>query len=317
MPEQTGPPPLNPDRAKNPSAPDENAFLWFDGILEGPLGDRDMLRAAATRLDAIGVVAANLEIEGGKFSILLDDSGKRMSQVSDSQRSTLMQTIQEIVDHAADPNKVESTLRCTEVTSSTVHETLFALRDGRVEKVTRGRLVNDDDMRRSPRPISVLGESFEGTKSKRLVYGSLVVLFCLAMSFQLGLVDRFLAPKAEEIKIEHRLFGDYLSSTMESNWGVYTLTIQRGDGFPQTMASFEIKTKAAKRMEDAATLGALARGETVYVQLLGDKGEAIYEKGVSLKPLLLDSDATLKVLIPGLRKAASLRLALTPKSMPR
>lgn len=313
MPEGNGPPPLSADRTKSAEPRDENAFFWFDGILEGPIGDRDALRSAVIKLDAIGIVSVNLELDGGKYSVLLDDKSKLLEGVNDAQRLKLIQSIQDIVELSAAPNKVESTLRCTEVSSSSVHETLFALQNGKVEKISRRRSANSDDLLRRPRPISVLGETFVGGKSRRLMIGGLIVLFCLAIGIQFGIADRIFAPEPSEITIEHRQFGNYLTSSMDKKWGVYTLTITRGESFPSSMAEFDAIAKAAARLDESATLGVLARGETAYIQMLDDKDGVLYQKGVSLKPLLLADDASIQVLMPGFRKTSSIQLALAPR----
>ena len=160
MPEGNGPPPLNVDRKVNSDPADENAFLWFDGILEGPIGDRDALRAAVLRLDAIGIVNANLEIDGGRFSVLLDDRSKFMNRVTDNERTRLVESIQAIVDMSPSAERVESTLRCTEVNAQSVHETLFAVKGGKIERVSRARSANSDDLLRRPRPILCFRREF-------------------------------------------------------------------------------------------------------------------------------------------------------------
>ena len=132
---------------------------------------------------------------------------------------------------------------------------------------------------------------------------------------QLGLVDRFLAPEADEVNLDHGLFGAYLDSSIEKNWGIYTLTIKRGETFPNTMSEFLAIAKTSDKLDDAAAVGALARGETLYVQMLDDKDAILYQKGISLKPLLLKSDTKIDVVIPGFRKAKNLYLALTPRPM--
>ena len=315
MPEEAGPPPLDKTKSNTSSiSPDENAFLWFDGILEGPVGDRERLRACTNSLGALGIVKSSLEIEGGKFSLLLDDQSRKIAGISDGDRRSLMDFLQEIVDSSPDPSRVESTLRCTEIHSGTANETLFAVNQGQFEKVSRSRSTNSDDLRRKPRPTSVIGQEFESPKSKRILVVAAVVIAAILVLWQSGIVDQMLAPEASAIAINQGPFGDVLDLDLTKKLGVYELTVSRGNDYPATMGEIKNRINNAADLRSAAMLGAIARGEVVFVQMADADGELLFEKGIGLKALLLEPDAKIRVPIPGRRKASGLFLALTPDS---
>ncbi len=313
MPEGTSPPPLDPHKATktDPAV----GFLWFDGILEGPVGDRDMLRHSTNRLDAIGIVGTNLEIEGGKFSILLDDRSRKMSATSQRDRQRFVDLVEEVVSLSSDPMRVESTLRCTEIQGATAQETLFAVAGGKIQKISRTRKATNEDYVRKPRPTSVMGQEFESPKSRKIFVATLVAFCAVAVAWQFGVIDKAMAPAANEIVIKQDTFGSLLAVDIKKNWGIYSVTLSRGQDFPQSMSQFMAKVAAAPTMKEAAMFGAVARGETIYVRLVDENEDVLFEKGLSMKPLLLDRDGEVTVLVPGMRVAQSLHLALAP--MPR
>ncbi len=316
MPDDGGPPPLQRNKPSI-SRTDDQSFLWFDGILEGPVGDRDLLKSCTIRIDAIGIVQANLEIDGGRFSILLDDKSRRMDGIRDEQRARLLALFQEIVDLSPNPLGVESTLRCTEVTKDGVQETLFALQDGQFQRVSRTRKANSGDLARKPRPISVIGGEFENPNQRRVILGGAVLFVLSFLGWQMGVVHLALTPEPQEISVNHGLFENMIASDLSKKWGVYTLSIYRGDDFPKTMSAFDSAIKSAKKLNRGAMLDALAHGNVIYVQLIDSADNIVFQKGLSLKPLLLSSEAKLQMQIQGHKDAKSIRLALTPAPLSR
>lgn len=311
MPDDGGPPPL---QLRKPSASrtDDESFLWFDGILEGPLGDRDMLKACTTRLDAIGIVQSNLEIEGGRFSILLDDKSRQMARIDDNQRGRLLALLQEIVDLSPNTARVESTLRCTEVTDSGAQETLFALQGGQFQRVSRARKTSSEDLARKPRPTSVIGHEFENPNHRRAILGVAVLIMLGFMGWQLGIVHLALAPDPQEIVMDYDLLENVIATDLSKKWGVYTLSVFRDNEFPKTMSAFDAAIKSAKQLDRSAMFSAVARGDVIYVQLIDSSGDIVFQKGLSLKPLLLDSKEKIQIQIRGHKDAKRVRLALTP-----
>ncbi len=316
MPDDGGPPPLQQKKPSISRANDQS-FLWFDGILEGPVGDRGLLKSCTIRIGAIGIVQANLEIDGGRFSILLDDKSRRMDGIRDEQRARLLALFQEIVDLSPNPLGVESTLRCTEVTQDGVQETLFALQDGQFQRVSRTRKANSGDLSRKPRPISVIGGEFETPNQRRVILGVAVLFMLGFLGWQMGVVHLALTPEPQEISVNHGLFEDLIATDLSKKWGVYTLSIFRGGNFPDTMAAFDSAIKSTKKLDRGAMLNAVAHGDVIYVQLIDSANDIVFQKGLSLKPLLLSPENKIQMQIRGHKDAQSIRLALTPAPLSR
>src|ERR1700733_4318395 len=88
-------------------------FAWFDGIVEGRLGDASAVRAAAERTNRAGLGRMDVGVDGGRFSLLMDDATVPAARMTDENRRALAVALNEIAAAAEGP--VESTLRCTEV----------------------------------------------------------------------------------------------------------------------------------------------------------------------------------------------------------
>src|SRR5262247_1440797 len=122
----TVPPPLDPA---------EPRFAWFDGIVEGRLGDASLVRDAASRANAVGFGRMDVGVDGGRFSVLMSEDTVRARWMTDENRRLFANTLAEIAAASAGP--VESTLRCTEVFRHEVRETLFLAEGASIRALTR------------------------------------------------------------------------------------------------------------------------------------------------------------------------------------
>src|SRR4051812_4968194 len=101
------------DDAPPPLASSAPRFAWFDGIVEGRVGDVASVRAAVERANATGFGRMDVGVDGGRFSVLMDDATVPASRMTDENRCALAGALNEIAVASAGP--IESTLRCTEV----------------------------------------------------------------------------------------------------------------------------------------------------------------------------------------------------------
>ncbi len=314
MPEQPEPPPLHRRRTPPPAMaePSHSAWYWFDGLVEGPLKDPLEIQQAAHRLEAVGITRVHLEIEGGRFSLLMDDTAHSITGTEDSQRLAFMEHLQNLVDLSTAPDQVESTIRCTEVDGQEVRETLFSCSQGVMDRLSRVRRATAADLSRRPRPTSMVGGNFKNSPWRRPVLVLAVILATLGLAWQTGVVDRMLAVEAESLQVSAGPLDNFLNMSVEKEWGQYIVTLERGTHFPKDRVAFKTLAEAAQDMEHAVALQALARGDVFFVHLVGEDGKLIFEKSISLRTLLLAPESQVEVILPGSRTAARIELALTP-----
>ena len=84
------------EAARPPGGPVRHG--WFAGILEGRRGDVETLRNAVRRLNALGLAHADLQLEGGRFNLLLDERIVPGSRFGPEVSTAFVERLQEIVD---------------------------------------------------------------------------------------------------------------------------------------------------------------------------------------------------------------------------
>ena len=139
--------------ANDDAAPDWTAtprFGWFAGVLEGSVGNRDEMRAAADAVRDLGIVGCDLEILGGRFSFLFDEDPVPGERLTVDRQDELLASLAALVEAAADGAAVESTLRSSLVHPTSVVETLFSVRGGQLEPISRRRDLEERDRAREP-----------------------------------------------------------------------------------------------------------------------------------------------------------------------
>lgn len=285
--------------------PGEPRFAWFDGIFEGRLGDAEAVRAAAARSNATGFGRMDVGVDGGRFSVLMDDSTVPASRMNDENRRLLANALAEMASASAGP--VESTLRCTEVFRNEVRETLFLPEGGRIRALTRTRPVTDADLFRSdaaPAPPPSMGRG-------RLAVVLLMLLIAFGVAaWASGWVDRLLSAKSEELRIETGPFADLVDVAVEKSWGDYKVTLRRGRGFPVENARLAELRANATTPADRAALDAVATGGEIWLRLEDREGRGLSATRTELRPLVSAADRTVEARLDGRITASRIRLSL-------
>jgi hypothetical protein len=283
----------------------EPRFAWFDGIFEGRLGDAAAVRAAAARSNVTGFGRMDVGVDGGRFSVLMDDSTVPPSRMTDENRRLLANALAEMASASSGP--VESTLRCTEVFRNEVRETLFLPEGGQIRALTRTRPVTDADLFRSldpaPPPPSM------GRGRLAIVLALLVVAFGVA-AWSSGWVDRLLSAKSEELRIETGPFADFLDVSVAKSWGDYKVTLRRGKGFPVENARLAELRANAVTPADRAAVDVVATGGELWLRLEDAEGHGLAATRTELRPLVSAADRTVETQLAGRITAARVRLSL-------
>lgn len=293
------------DDAPPPLDSGEPRFAWFDGIVEGRLGDAAAVRDAASRANATGFGRMDVGVDGGRFSVLMDDTTVPASRMTDANRGALANALSEIAGASAGP--VESTLRCTEVFRNEVRETLFLAEGGAIRALTRTRPVTEADNFRNPE--SPAPPPSMGRGRLAVVLALFLVAFGI-VAWTSGWVDRLLAAKSGAIRIETGPFADFIDVEVAKSWGVYEVKLRRGPGFPVANERLaELRAKASTPAERAA-LDVVAQGGEIWLRLEDEEGHGLAAAQTDLRPLVSGPDRTADAELPGRITAARVRLSL-------
>jgi len=285
-------------------------YGWFDGILRGKLDtDGHEIRAGVDALNALGVARADLEIEGGTFSILMDETTVSGNRLGSDQANGFVAGVQRLIDVSGQPNTVESTLRCTMVAGDTVQETLFGVSDGRLHPVSQSRAIEDRDRKRAPRVPAGPGFGDLGRGKALALIAAFVVLFGL-LAWKNGYIDRLLTASAETISLETGSFGAMLELGVSGNWGNYAVVVSRGTAYPQDARAVDRLLSRAVSSADRAAVNAVGDGGTVWVQLQDAQGKVLASAKVSLRSLLSDPERKAEASLPGRIGARKIVLSL-------
>lgn len=291
----------------------------FAGVLEGGVEDAASLRNAAARIERLGVVGCDLEVDGGRFSFLFDEAPVPGERLDAAARESLVEGLQAVVAASARPAEVESTLRCSLVYGADVVETLFGIVGPELRGISRRRPLEASDRVAASTagdlaPSSAL-ESLGGTGRRHGV----VVLLLLALggvllAWQSGylslLRDGLYASDAEALASTAGPFGETLELTLESRFATYECTVARGARYPITAEDVEALLRAAVTAEDRAAATAVADGDTIWIRLLTEEGETVEAASVSLRSLLTDPEGTVQCKLRARLRGRRVDLAL-------
>ena len=286
-------------------------YTWFDGIVEGGRFDDAKLRTLSRSFNALGLATADLELDGGRFSILLADGsipGQRMTAVLQEE---FLRLLTDFVDHVPETVNVESTLRCTQVFEDRVVESLFGIVGRQMRCVSRVRSINDDDRRRDPSFAMPPKEDWQGISRGRIVFVAAVLFVGLGLLvWNQGIVDRLLAVDAAALAVEQGDFLQMLVVDVKDDWGNYVVEVGRGPGYPQTPEEGARLVGGALTPAGRAAVNAVANGQVVYVRLENGKGDVLAFARLELRALVVRADATVRAVLPGRISAESVVLGL-------
>jgi hypothetical protein len=281
-------------------------YARFDGILEGRRDAIGPLEAAVHELRALPGIEADLLVEAGRFSVLLDDRPIRGGAPGQEQ---LLAALQRLVEASAEPEAVESTLRCTRVYDDRVVETVFAPLRGTMRGVSRVRAVTGEDRERAPRVEPAPGLPRFARRQLAVIVPLVVIAFSLLV-WRSGLVDRVFAASATEVTTAAGPFGRMLAVEVGANWGNYEVTVRRGVDYPESADAVRALIEDAVTSADRAAINAVADGGRVFAQLRDDGGTALAFVELELRPLLSAADATVVAYLPGRMSARTVALSL-------
>lgn len=324
------PPSLRPrsdgDSGQNPEVVDAGItgsprYAWFAGVLEGRVRDANGLRSALSRLKALDIVPCDLEINGGRFSFMFDEAPVRGDKLSVERQDDLVESLQRFVEASADATGVESTLRGSLVYAESVVETLFAVKAGTIEPVSRKRALDTRDRELAPDDAAGdgawagLDAPFRG-KSLRggLMLLALLLLGGSLLAWQSGyfglLRDSFFAEGTDEAAIETGLFKDTLTLTAERKLASYRCEIRRGANYPETPADIEALVAAAATTGERAAMNAVADGKTIWLRVVDKDGVTLAATRVNLSALLTEPNGVLQSKIRARAGTVRVELAL-------
>lgn len=291
-----------------PQAPPTGApqRLSIEGILDGRITDASMLRAAVDALGQCGAGPFRVDLDGGRFSLIAEQpehSGEGFDQAA---QTLFLEHLQQVVD-AADPGSVETNLRCKLVYPDQVAETLFSVRDGTVEPLTRRRPRSSRDA------VPTLPSAPVGGMSRKqlLILAPLVLVGGLLIAWQSGWLDRAFAASAEAITADAGPFGDMIDVTVERSWGNYIVTLKRGEAYPTTPASLAERRDAAESIADRAAVDLVGNGGELFVHLRNENGDVLHQARTELRALLADADGSVTARLSGHPGAHELVLSLS------
>ena len=294
--------------ANEPWPPGPIDHARFGGILEGRHDDPEALADIVARLNELGLVTAELEVDGGRYSLMLDDRRIPGSRMSDAALAVVLECLTDLVEASNHPGTAESTLHCAEFTREAVRETLFVPQDGRMNALSRVRPIEAGPDEPDPGDVA---KAFRGVGRKRALWIAAALLIAFGVTaWKSGYLDRLFSRDPERIALDTGPFGSDLAVRVQRSWGNYEVTIRRGRTFPTTGEEIAARRDAAPDLAQRAALGILSEGGTIYLQLRDGAGEVLVATSAELRPLLSSEDGEVTARLPGRIAARAIRLDL-------
>jgi len=294
-------------------------YGWFAGVLEGRVDEIPPLRAAARRIEALGIVGCDLEVDGGRFSFLFDEAPVPGARLTEEAQASLVDGLQSLVATGSRPGEVESTLRCSLVFDADVVETLFTQVGGEMKPISRRRPLDERDRVHASAvadhgPMSGLESLGRMSRGRGLALLLLVLVGGALYAWKSGYVslprDALLSSGAEALVITRGPFGDTLELKVESRFAMYECKVSRGPGYPATAEAVEALLSAAVTAEDRAAANAVGDGNMIWIRLLAADGKTVDAVSVSLRVLLANPDGVIERSLRARLTGARVDLAL-------
>jgi hypothetical protein len=299
--------------ADEPIAPPEGPvrYAWFGGLLDGRRRDDARLEQAVARGNRLGLARMDLDVDGGKFSVLFDDNAVAGEVMTAEKADQLLEVLNDVLA-SAEPATVESTLRCTEVYDDAAVDTLFTPNRDKIECVSRSRAIAAEDRSHAPPAAEPLIQLPRMGRRQALGLLALVLVAFGLLAWQVGLVDRIAGRSGEALEIDPGPFGDVLAVEVVSRWGNYRVTLRRGTGWPGDAAAAQARIDAAVSNEEGAAMRAVADGRDIWVHVRDAEGEVLEARELGLARLLRDGteDRAVVVVLPGRISARTVTLGL-------
>ncbi|MEM8882760.1 MAG: hypothetical protein AAGD14_01670 [Planctomycetota bacterium] len=278
----------------------------FGGILDGRVDTPETLQEAARRLGDVGVATVDLDIDGGRFTLMLEEDWVAGERMTDEAMQAFVAELQRFIDTTADPVSVESTLSCVQIYGNAVLETLFQTRGGQLSVFGRARPIEEDDAAFEQR-TELQREIARVDKRKAIGIVALLMIGFGLMAWHSGYVDRLMAASASSLTLDAGPFEGMLSMSVEKKWGLYHVTLAPAAAFPEEGAEIPAGSDRARR----AAWRIAESGGTLYVQLRSASGEVLESVEGELRVLVAGGeDRAVVVRLPGRIEGARVRLDL-------
>ena len=305
------PPPTDGEGDVPPKEPEGAVrLLWFDGILDAPRpGDTERLRKGVARMNSSGLGRVDLSVDGGQFSLLMEEAVTPGDRVNEAGRDELRAGLEEVIAQVPEGGVVESALRCTEVFPEETRETLFTVTGGQLRMLARLRPVSAQDMDRDPARQRIVPPIAIGRRALLLI----AVLFLVGLgltAWRAGYLDRAFGAGAEDLEQNAGAFEDLLKMEVESSWGKLLVKIRRGERYPKDPAAAKALVDAATSSADRAAVNAVADGDSIWIRLEDADGKVLAAVETDLRALVTAEDGEVEVKLSSMISAQTLRLAL-------
>ncbi len=300
-----------PEPALPAGAPES---VTFDGILDGRVGDEEGLRQRAAELGRCGGGRFLLEVDGGRFSLLPEGDTVPGAGFAEPGQQAFLQALTALLGAAAE-RSVESTLRCTMVYRAQVVETLFRVADGRVAPLSRVRPRRPDEG--APELPAGLAERHGFGRRELLIAVLLLVVGGAWVTWRYGLLDRVMAARAESLQVEAGPFGRLLRVEVSRSWGVYRISVLRGEAYPADAAALQAAQAAAAGLPERAAVEVVGNGGEMWVQIQDGEGRVLEAARIELRPLVVDPAGKVGLDLGGRMDAARIALSLTRGETPK
>lgn len=318
-------PPPRPGANPDPEVVDDGApsgpprYGWFGGVLEGRVGDPTALRKAFEELDRSTAVPCDLDVDGGRFSLLFAEATVDGASLTVERQDQLLEGLGRVLAQSADPAAAESTLRGSLVFGGEVVETLFAVRDGRLDPVSRKRPLSQRDPSGGDARAGSLGgldaPFRDVARGRGIMVLALVLVGGSLAAWRSGYVslayDAITAPAADEVEVSTGVFAETLSLELDRRFTDYVCEIDRGALYPATPEDANALMDGAATTGERAAMSAVADGETIWVRVVDDEGLTLSAERIELRALLAEDEGPIETRVRARAGGVRVELALS------
>ncbi len=167
---------------------------WFDGILDLPAGDIESVREAVARINRVGYTKLDWDLEGGRVSLLADDTPIPPARMKESIRSDFLRAMEGLMEVLPPEGARESTLRCVEVYQEEVRETLFVPEGRTIRAVSRLRPTVEHDRVGTEDGKTIVPVASYG-RGRLILLGVLFFVLGALLVWRGRYLDRILSPR--------------------------------------------------------------------------------------------------------------------------
>lgn len=301
-----------PDPPHDPAVPPPTGAplsVHFDGILDGRVVDAPALQAAAEALSQLGGGTFQVDIDGGRFSLLPAGEELPGDRFDEAAQARFVKLLGDVLAAAA-PGSVEATLRCRLGYPEQIVETWFRAGRAGIEPLSRVRPRTAEDGAFAA-PTAATRPPLGIGRRELLILAPLLLVAGLLYFWQAGLLDRMLSARAEQIRFDTGPFGSMLDVAIERSWGQYEVRLRRGPAYPADPAAVQQAQTTAAGLPQRAAAELVGNGGELWLQMRDVEGKVLDAVPVQLRALLVAAEGEVKARLPGRMQAQTVALSLT------